>query len=1349
MTEINVILDGKEVTASPGQNILELCREYGVRIPTMCHDEQLTPLGNCGICVVDIKDHGLVSSCATRVGEGMRIETTNNEIISARKNRLEELLSHHYGDCIAPCILTCPAGVDIQGYIALIRIGAYEEAYDLIRECIPLPATIGRICPHPCEEVCRRNAVDQPLSICKLKRYAADSVILNGWEHISKAAHKSGQKVAIIGSGPAGLSAAYYLAQMGHEPVIFESLPKPGGMLRYGIPEYRLPQDILDLEIDNIIKHGVVLNCGQALGTDFTIDSLLKDGFSAVFVAIGAHKSYEMKIEGEDLEGVHLGTDFLQDVTLGNPPDIKGKKVVVIGGGNTAIDASRTALRLGAEKVVILYRRSRKEMPASSWEVEEAEEEGIELHILAAPKQIIGKDGNVTAMECIKMELGEPDDSGRRRPVPIDGSEFTLDVDVVCAAIGQMPDLSCFTDESNIELTPRNIVASEDTQTTNRKGVFAGGDCVIGAATAIEAIAAGKRAAQSIDTYLKQQEPGEGKEPYNVSKGWWEDLDNNEFESVERHERYKLPTMKPHERKDSFVEFENGFPEEDAQNEARRCLECGCRAAVDCKLRSIADEYDVVPPAVVEQIHYPVDESHAFVERDPNKCIACGLCVETCRQLQGVGAISLSYRVNKFESICESCGHCVAACPTGALASNKALTPEFEVKTICPYCGCGCGMHLGVRGSRVVNVRGDYDNPSNSGRLCVKGRFGYDFINHPDRLTEPLLKKEGEFEELGWEEALNLVADKFAQYKPEEVAVLSSARCTNEENYVVQKFARAVLGTNSVDHCARLCHAPTVAGLVKSFGSGAMTNSIGEIRNAKCIFSIGSNTTETHPIIGLEVKKAVQNGAVVIVANPKKIDLANISDIWLQQKPGSDVALLMGMCRVILEEGLDNQDFFDVRCENFEGFKDSLKPFTSEFVEEATGIRWEKIAEAARLYAENSPASTLFAMGITQHSHGTDNVLAVANLAMLTGNVGKESAGVNPLRGQNNVQGACDLGALPNVYPGYQKVNDESIQKKFQDAWGITLSPEPGLTVTEIMDAAHSGQIKALYIVGENPMLSDPDINHVREALEKLELLVVNDIFLSETAQFAHVVFPAASFAEKDGTYTNTERRVQRIRKAIEPVGNSKPDWWIVSEVAKRMKAKGFEFSSASQIMDEIASVSPIYGGIDFSRIEDVGLQWPCPAKDHPGTKFLHEGKFSRGLGCFQPLEYRPPAELPDDEYPLVLTTARMLYHFHTGTMTRKVDGLNEIRPWERIEINPMDAEKLDISHEEEVDVISRRGKVTGKAFVTEHVPLGVISMSFHFWETPTNALTNPVLDPLSKIPELKVCAVRVEKKKD
>ena len=537
-----------------------------------------------------------------------------------------------------------------------------------------------------------------------------------------------------------------------------------------------------------------------------------------------------------------------------------------------------------------------------------------------------------------------------------------------------------------------------------------------------------------------------------------------------------------------------------------------------------------------------------------------------------------------------------------------------------------------------------------------------------------------------------------------------------------------------------------MAGLVTSFGSGAMTNSVNEIGEASCIFSIGSNTTAAHPIIGLEVKKAVRNGAKLIVANPRRIDLCRFADIYIQQAPGTDVALLMGMMRVILDEGLHDASFIEERCENFEAFKESLENFDIDTVSQITGVPAEKIIEAAKVYATNKPSTLLYAMGITQHTHGTDNVMATANLAMLTGNVGKPSTGVNPLRGQSNVQGACDMGALPNVYPGYQRVNEADIQKKFEEAWGYPLSDEAGLTLTEMFDGACEGKVKAMYIIGENPVLSDPNSKHINESLEKMEFLVVQDLFLTETAQFANVILPAATFAEKDGTFTNTERRVQLVRKAIEPVGDSRPDWWIVCEIAKRMNAKGFDFENPVEIMEEIASLTPIYGGISYDRIEELGLQWPCPTPDHLGTKFLHAEQFSRGKGQFMPLEYKPAAELPDDEYPLILTTERSLYHYHTGSITRKVDGLNTLRPNEWVEMNPEDAEALGIVDAEMVKVISRRGEVTSKVKVTDASPPGVISMTFHFAESPTNVVTSPALDPVAKIPEAKVCAVRVEK---
>jgi len=754
-----------------------------------------------------------------------------------------------------------------------------------------------------------------------------------------------------------------------------------------------------------------------------------------------------------------------------------------------------------------------------------------------------------------------------------------------------------------------------------------------------------------------------------------------------------------------------------------------------------------------------IDTSNPFFDRDFNRCVLCGICVRTCEEIEKLGAIDFIYRgydttIGTFanrplkESTCESCGECLVRCPTDALRPKKFETPEREVKTTCVYCGVGCGIYLGVRNNKIIGIRGDRDNPINKGVLCVKGRFGYDFIHHPERLTSPLIKKNNRFVKASWKEALDLIAEKFSNCKGEHFATLSSAKCTNEENYLLQKFTRAVMTTNNIDHCARLCHAPTVAGLVQSFGSGAMTNSISEISHAACILAIGTNTTAAHPVIALKIKEAKENGAMLIVANPKEIDLCRYADIFLQHRPGSDVALLMGMMRVIVDEGLLDEAFIEKSCENFQAFKESLNNFDLDFVQETTGIARKKIIEAARSYAINKPAAIFYAMGITQHTHGTDNVLATSNLALLTGNIGKPSTGVNPLRGQNNVQGACDLGALPNVYPGYQKVDNLDVKNKFESAWGYSLSDKAGLTHLEIFDAIYNRKIKMLYLMGENPVLSEANSKHVKDALKKLEFFVAQDIFLSETAKFADVVLPAASFAEKDGTYTNTERRIQRVRKAIEPIAETRPDWLIICEIAKKLKAKGFDFTHPSEVMDEIASVTPSYRGISYARIEDIGLQWPCTSSEHLGTQFLHVNKFATrgGKGKFIPLKYKPPAELPNNRYPFILTTDRSLYLFHTSTMTRRVKGLDELNSQELLNINPKDAAEYGIKDGEITEIISRRGKIKARARVTGICPPGVVSMTFHFAESPTNLITNSAMDPISKIPETKVCAVQIKK---
>ncbi len=527
-----------------------------------------------------------------------------------------------------------------------------------------------------------------------------------------------------------------------------------------------------------------------------------------------------------------------------------------------------------------------------------------------------------------------------------------------------------------------------------------------------------------------------------------------------------------------------------------------------------------------------------------------------------------------------------------------------------------------------------------------------------------------------------------------------------------------------------------------------MTNSIKEIDGTKTIFVIGANTTNAHPVIGQRMRRASQNGTKLIVANPKEIDLVKAADYFIQHRPGSDTVLLMGMCRYIIEEDLHDKEFIAEHCENFDEFKASLDAFTPEFVEEITGVPWDQVALVARTYATNKPASLFYAMGITQHTHGTDNVMATANLAMLTGNIGKESTGVNPLRGQNNVQGACDMGGLPNVYPGYQNVTLPENKAKFEKAWGRELSNKIGLTHTEIFDAIYDGQVTALYLVGENPLLTEANANHARAALEKLDFLVVQDIFISETAQYANVILPAASFAEKEGTFTNTERRVQRVRRAIAPRGDSRPDWWITSQIAQKMGEPGFDFAEPSEIMDEIASVTPIYGGISYERIEEIGLQWPCRDENDPGTKYLHKGKFARpnGKGQFVPLAYKKSAEIADDEYPLILTTDRSLYHYHSATMTRRVEGLEQLDSNEWLKLSPADAAQFGVEDGEWVEVESRRGKIKVRAQVTDVCPSGVCSMTFHFWESPTNEITNPALDPVAKIPETKVTAVRVMK---
>jgi formate dehydrogenase major subunit len=817
---VKINIDGRELEVDRTLSVLDVARQAGIDIPTLCYHRDLERYAACRVCLVEVeKARGPMPACVTQVMDGMVIKTRTEEIDNIRRVVLELLLSEHYGDCVAPCKIACPAGIDIQGQIALIADGRYEESLIRIKESNPLPLVCGRVCPRFCEQKCRRNLIEGPVGINMLKRFVADYDMNSDNPYTPELKAATGKKVAVIGGGPAGLSAAYYLVQEGHQVDIYEAHPKLGGMLRYGIPEYRLPKATLDKEIEGITKLCGKVEVNSRFGKDYTIDSLKKDGYDAVFVAIGAQSSSSMRVEGEDSPGVLSGIDFLRNVVMGNETGL-GKKVAVVGGGNTAMDAARTALRMGA-KVTVVYRRSRAEMPANAEEVEQAEEEGVEFVFLSAPVSIKVANGRVNGLECNRMELGEPDASGRRRPVPIEGSEYVIELDTIIAAIGQSIDNTSLPQGSSIELNKWGYpVIDEETMLTSVEGVFSGGDCTAGPATAVEAIGAGKRAATYIDMYLSGNPVVAIDKPYSCSKGDLYEVRDSEFADVPTQVRAEQEALAPDVRVKGFAEIELGLTESQALEETKRCLQCGCQDAYECKLREYATEYKVDDSryGARQYLEPRVKDVQNFLNRDYNKCITCGMCVRMCQEVRGQGAVAFinrgsatvvgtAFGATLEEAGCKFCAACVDACPTGALLDDKNRwreLPDNEVATICPYCGVGCQLILETKNNKIIRSVPDDNGPANLGQACVKGRFGLTFVNSDERLTTPLIKKNGKFAEATWDEALALVAKKFAQYDGSQFAAISSAKATNEDNYVMQKFTRGVMGTNSVDHCARL-----------------------------------------------------------------------------------------------------------------------------------------------------------------------------------------------------------------------------------------------------------------------------------------------------------------------------------------------------------------------------------------------------------------------------------------------------------------------------------------------------------------------------------------------------------------
>lgn len=1189
MSSLRVNINGRELTGHTGQTILELARENNIYIPTLCFSGDLEIYASCGLCLVEVEGMPrLVRACATAIADGMVIQTENEKIRKARKLALELILSDHSGDCRGPCVLACPANCDAQGYVALVANGQYREALKLVKEFMPFPSSIGRVCPAPCEENCRRNLLEGPVSIRYIKRLVGDLDLASDDPYVPEVEPDTGKKVAVVGSGPAGLTAAYFLRRRGHRVTVLEALPELGGMLRYGIPEYRLPKKILDAEIRQILDLGVEAKTNLQLGEDFTIEYLFKNGYDAVYLAIGAQNSRRMGVPGEDLPGVLGGTEFLRAVMLNEEVNL-GNRVAVIGGGNTAMDAARTAKRLGAEEVMVVYRRAREQMPAQDIEVIEAEEEGVQFYLLAAPVKIEG-NGKVEKMVCQKMQLGEPDESGRRRPEPIPDAFFTLEVDTIIAAIGQDVGVENIKDEVGINKY-RTIEVQEGTFSTNVPGVFAGGDAVTGPGIAIEAIAAGKRAAEVIHKYLLDGKTVPFKTHYNIIK---EDVSAEDFAEVEKVEKAKMPVVPPEVRVRNFREIELGLAPEEAVQDAKRCLECGCFDAFECKLRSFATEYGARPERIRGEKHDYEPAVHPFIVRDQNKCILCGLCVRTCSEIIGAEALGLVNRgfdvyvspsldLPLEQTSCVSCGQCVYVCPTGALMENMPLAKpapwEFKkTPSICGYCGVGCSLQVETVGDKIARVVPS-NGPANDGLLCKNGRFGFDYVNSEDRLKTPLIRENGVLKETTWNDALLFIAKKAksikARFGGEGMAVFASPRYTNEEGYLIQKFARAVLGTNNINSFSE----PTNA-LAEVFGWGASTNSYAEISAADFILAVGVDSPD-YPIAALKLKGAAEKGCELWVIDDREVKIGKYAGRVLRVNSQADTGFLAALLVKAWQKGMVNRDFVERYTGNFAQLEEWLKKQKMEDLLGTSGLTEEEISTLVERY--NSAKKPLLVLGSRHLS--PESIQLLADFVILLGKVGLPRRGILNLRGYCNSQGIFDLGISNSYLPGYQRVDDPEIREKFARKWKAPLPAFTGKSAEEVLSGVENKEIKSIFVFGEDP---SPEIV---EKLAAAELLVVQDLFLTNLASKADVVLPAASFAETKGSFTNSERRLQKITPALKPVAG-KENWEILLELMGMM---GYhqKLASPEDIWNEISSLVPIFEGISYSKLEKAP-QWPA-----------------------------------------------------------------------------------------------------------------------------------------------------------
>ena len=1118
---VELTINGRAVKARPGQTIVEVVREQDLdRIPTLCHDPRLEPFGSCFLCVVEVKgSRGLLTSCTTRVRDGMEVVTRSDRITRARKTALKLLLSDHYADCVCPGQLACPAGVDIQGYLGLARLGHYREALRLIKERNPLPVVCGRVCVRKCEVGCRRTLVDEPVGINYVKRFVSEHASV----HLERKPPTL-KRVALVGGGPAGLTCAYYLSLRGHSVTIFEAMPRLGGMLRYGIPEYRLPRAELDGEIDAILDLDVEVICNKRLGRDFTLQGLRQEGFDAIFLALGAPLGKKMGVPGEDAEGIEPALDFLRDTELHGPRELHGK-VVVVGGGNSATDAARTAVRCGAEEVSILYRRTRKEMPAHHEEVDAAEHEGVRLEMLTAPVEVI-KDagtGRLKGIRCIRMELGEPDKSGRRRPVPVKGSEFEYPCSFVFPAIGQETEPEVFSGEPDdgrpaicsggtIEVDPATMACS-------LPGVFAGGDVVNGPAVVIDAIAQGRLAAEAIDEYLRTGEKKKKEPAFLCRRDDFGPVQEHVFEDVVRIPRRKMPERAAEERRKDFQQVEEGLSEADMKEEAVRCMECGCKSRFTCDLRKYAMEYGVDIGGMTGQVRrHKVDDSHPLVTFDANKCILCGRCIRACGDvldLSVLGFVGRGFDTTVkpamgralAESACVACGACIESCPTGALTAKlpygrQGPWESTRVSSVCGFCSLACPLDLNVVTDGLLWATSPIDPRHGEGDLCFKGRFGIGLLQSADRIRSPLIRKDGRLVEVPWEEALReagrLLLRCRDRHGPESMAVLAAARMTLEECYLVGRFARAGLGTDHIGSFSQFRRGGPRSDLDDFLGRTASTCFLDDLDDADTVVLVGADPGTTHPVLGMRLRRLARKGASIVVVNSNEIDLVRSSRLWLDPRRGTSGLLLADVLRRVMEHVGTNKKAIRPGGDELEVLKKLLESTAPGGAARVCGVNSAKMNALAEIFTGGKKVVAIYDLEETAE-RSTDDLALLARLQTATGHLVPPGGGLLLLGADGNSEGA-------------------------------RLAVEGGVSLAE---ALSSGRLRGALVFLEDPY-SDPEAGPI---FGGLETLVVVDHSLTRTAKAAHVVLPASTLAETEGTVVRFDGKIHTVEKACNPPG--------------------------------------------------------------------------------------------------------------------------------------------------------------------------------------------------------------------